>query len=749
MKRRTFRTHTRTHTLRPQLGFGLCMLLAGVAGACNGGKESLRGDEDVQTPQTELGSVRLSLTTRGPSGATYRLRQALFEVFQVSGGGGIIDVPPIGSPLPPGQIPIPIPNPPRPTTGPVTGTAGAASGGAGGAGPDDPAVGGAPGEMGGMGGVTEPPPPIGPPPIEPPPIDPFPPIDPPSFGRLLSSEDDPLASTLEATLPVGSFQISLFGGWFLEKIVDGEPVAVDARLVSPDFQFFDIASNEETLVVYRFETGGEIIEFAEGRLVVDIVVDEVDQPGGGEGAANGGLLEHQDTAMTVGFPGGLRQVLEGALSNAGSSLDPEAAYHSIIDSYATADGGRDPDAPHCDDELTNGAPSLNGYPLMCPRLEAEQFNALDSWFVTAAVNRLDLAPEDGSNCGQQRLVLSTNNFVGAGRMFVIVEAEVPNPSPECGVDACRPIAEFWSEISQIGDPVERGSRLSQAFLSGDPALLEQGFDPFIDATHLGPDGGQIRTNNFNDFIWTLREFHFPDVDSAPLPAPVAESPNGALWNDLSGLPQGEECRQSFTSALEGLVGDELGAMSFPVPEACKNSESLNDGSENYPNQLANGSGQFEEQLAIAAEPFGLTPQDIAARARFAGSCMGCHIESSGLPLGQGLTAPPREDFVHISEFTTRCENGVGQCFSLSSALTREFLPHRARVMSELLSRDASCGGTPMPTPPDPGPGVPPIEQPGEADAAVPAEAPRPGATRLAASQTVRTLGGQIATEHGH
>ena len=69
------------------------------------------------------------------------------------------------------------------------------------------------------------------------------------FSTTLSSETDPLATTLEATIPTGQFQISLFGGWFLEKVVDWEAVPVEARLLGPSFQSFSIAANEETTVV--------------------------------------------------------------------------------------------------------------------------------------------------------------------------------------------------------------------------------------------------------------------------------------------------------------------------------------------------------------------------------------------------------------------------------------------------------------------------------------------------------------------
>src|SRR5262245_41532591 len=48
------------------------------------------------------------------------------------------------------------------------------------------------------------------------------PTGPTGSFAFLSSEDDPLATTLETTLETGDYVISLFSGWSLEKVVDGQ-----------------------------------------------------------------------------------------------------------------------------------------------------------------------------------------------------------------------------------------------------------------------------------------------------------------------------------------------------------------------------------------------------------------------------------------------------------------------------------------------------------------------------------------------
>lgn len=675
--------------------------LAAVASACSSSKPKSAPPDESAELTGETGSIALALTARSPSGALYRLRQATFDVFRTG-----VSVSPPGFPLPPIGVPSP--------------------------------------------------------PIDVPP----PPIDPGEFfSTTLSSETEPLATTLEASLPIGQFQISLFDGWFLEKVIDGETVPVQARLLGSSFQTFGIAANEETSVVYRFETSGEVIEFGQGRLIVRIEVEEREPlpPN-----SRRGVIETSLDALT-GFT--LRDTLDAALRNSGarnSGVTSSEVYHAIIDSYSTAALGRDPDAAHCDDERTNGEPSLNGFPLQCPRQESEQFANLDSWTPLAVVSRLDLAPADGANCGQQRMIFGNNSPIGNGRMFIIIEAQVPNPNPECGIDACRPLAELWSDMTAVDDPRERGARLADAFLTTGVGP----FGPFMNADHLGPDGGQVRTNNFNDFVWTLREFHFQAAPAVlPLPQPVAESPNGELWNDTSPLAQGPACRQSFLEAVQAgaLSGDNLSTMTFPVAQACKDAESPNDFfRQDYQSHLLQGSGVFRQQLDQALAGTGLTGLDIANRARFAGSCMGCHQEASGSDLGGTLSAPIQGDFVHVSEqILEDCGDGTA-CRGLSNAMRDEFIPHRLAVQARLLESAGSCGGGGVGGAGSGGTGgsgstgsgggstggaagtgaaggvtIPVQPQPMPA----PVPAPRRDAPDAAASRL--TLGGQLVTAHGH
>jgi hypothetical protein len=685
----------RVSSVHLYLALGLAAFAAG-SSACSSDKPKSSAP-DIEKIETigETGSLGLALTARGSSGTLYRLRQATFDVFRL---GESVSNP--GIPRPPIPLPAPIPigtrpplfedgpsvsppladeppmsEPAQPPGDPVFGSGGAGGSGvvgsAGSFGTGGFGTGGF--GTGGFGGSVI--------------IDPSPfPGD--FFETTLSSENDPLATTLEATIPTGAYEISLFDGWFLEKVVDGETMPVQARLVGSSFQNFNIDANEETVVKYRFQTNGEVVEFGQGRLIVQIEVEEKESLGPN---ARRGVIETNLDALQ-GLT--LRGTLDAALANSGASASGVTStdvYHAIIDSYSTGALGRDPAAAHCDDQVTDGQPSLNGFPLQCPRLESQQFANLDAWFPLAMVSRLDLAPADGENCGQQRMIFANNTSNGNSRMFMILEAQVPNPNPECGVDACRPVAEFWSSLTDIADPVVRGQMLQDAFLSRGVGP----FGPFMNADHLGPQGGQVRTNNFNDFQWTLREFHFQSAPNVlPLPQPVADAPNGELWNDLSPLPQGQACRQSFLAAVPALLGDNLSTMSFPVAQECKDAESPNDFfRQDYSSHLGSGSGDFINQLQQSLAGTGLSAFDIANRARFAGSCMGCHQEASGSSLGGGLSAPFQGDFVHVSEFSIEdCGDGTA-CHGLSNALRDEFIPHRLDVQAQLLASGSMCGGS--------------------------------------------------------
>lgn len=476
---------------------------------------------------------------------------------------------------------------------------------------------------------------------------------------------------------------------------------INAALESDAIQNFTIFPNNSSFVFYTFRVGDNVISFEPGTInvIFEVIEDGVVNPNPTDpcddaaGMKRPSVIETSTAALRFVT---LRDVFNAMAVNDGFSTDGEMVYKEIIDSYASAGQARLPDAIHCGDETTNGVPSLNGYPIDCDRQERFQFDNLDFWQPTAFVNRFDLAPESGAHCGQQRMVFSSNAI---NRMFFILEAQVPNPRPELGIEGCMPLARFWADQVQIEDATLRGLRLTNAFLSGDAGLQEQGFGPFVKASNYTVGTGQIRTNNFDDGIWTLREFKLAadSDDVKAIPFPVAEAPHGPLWNDTISSPNGELCREAFLTSLQGLLLDEPNAMTFVVPHECKDAESRNTFEQDYGSQMAQGSGVLIEQIEALVGNTGLSAFDIANRASFAGSCIGCHSEAVGRDLGNGVSAPFSLDFVHVGEFTESCPDG-SECFQTSSGLKSSFLPHRIDVLSRFtdVSMPPSCEDGPLP-----------------------------------------------------
>jgi hypothetical protein len=648
---------------------------------------------DGQAEEERSGKLSLALQATAPSGSVYRLRSAFFEITDVRSGESVQtlfsddmpDAEELNTLLLTGNYTIRLfpgwflERISGPTGGGGFGGFGGAAGAvgtagrpsAGGGDPGGPIIGAA-GEAPSSGGKG----PGGPP---------F-----PGEGGVFSDGGEP---SMGGTVSVGGS--SSTGG------SPGGGEIVEAHLLSPAVQFFDIFDRGDTFVGFLFQVGGEEVPFGQGKLHVGVQVVEAEVPCvPTEGATMPErMLMETNTAAVQNVS--LSAVFKALANNGGRTGDGDLVYRQIFDSYATADQGQVPDAVHCGDETTDGVNTLNGFRIDCNRREALHVNDMQNFFATAFVNRMDLAPANGAHCGQQRMIFANPS---GGRTFMILEAQIPNPAPELGIDGCKPLAQFWLNQNSISDPSVRGSRLAQAFLSGGvPELDEAGFGPFYTAENLTVGSGQIRTNQFDDFPWTLREFKLV-LDGEQLravPFPVAESPNGALWDENSGLAQGPACRESFLTALDGLVTDDRSLMSFVVDQACKNSESRNDAfTEDYASHMSRG---FRDQIQQKLDSIGsfLLPEDVANRARFAGSCIGCHNESSGANLGNGVRAPFNDDFPQVVEASVPCSGGEqGTCFRTSSGLREVFLPGRLQVMSNLLgfpiipnSCDGNGGGT--------------------------------------------------------
>lgn len=410
-----------------------------------------------------------------------------------------------------------------------------------------------------------------------------------------------------------------------------------------------------------------------------------------------------DAAVLARFS--LQRVFNRILSLASvSGPDALGLYQRWWDSQNMAPGFF-PDAIHCNDKLCAGAPCIGESPIQCPRNEG--LLALSNPFLdlptnvdfmkpVAVVNRFDLAPLDGAHCGEYRVIYAkrSGELLPNDRNLFILEFQLPNPDPSCGLAACRPVAALWASLSSISDANARADILDSFYFNGLP-----GFAPVIHHAHLGEGAGQIRTNQFMpglaQQIWQLREFKVARVCNAAgascrlviKPATVKENPSGALFNVNTSDPRKSACQSDFLDDVEDLVPQDVNAMSMSTPDLCNAGQSNSQGTENdYAFHLAQGGAgnAFAEDIDDELDFLGrgeLTPADIANRAT-AQSCGGCHELSSGDNLGGGAQWPAHaapNTFVHVNERS-----------QLSAPLTLVFLPHRKQVLENFLSACSTC-----------------------------------------------------------
>ncbi|MFW2371931.1 MAG: hypothetical protein ACN4GM_02335, partial [Gammaproteobacteria bacterium] len=388
---------------------------------------------------------------------------------------------------------------------------------------------------------------------------------------------------------------------------------------------------------------------------------------------------------------------------------------------------------HCDDN----AGTINGFPVNnCPRSEGNEAATTDltakmaEYKPSALVNRLDLSHKGWKNCGEHRIIYSKDG-AGITKNLVIFEAVLPNPFPGCR-SGCRDVVEFWSNLSNDSDPVSRSGKLENFFYNGLP-----GFSPVVNVNHYSSsatasfyaasESGQIRTNQFLQQPWLLKEFKTQTTcvgsscDFDIVPISVKANPYGELWNkDIansgSGTIPGLDLlatnfqADTLAQVTDALLGNpDINAFSYAV-DADKNAADSNaqgnNQEDNYRLELINQStdNSFENAINTAggALTTSLTKQQIANRAT-ALSCAGCHQPgafglSSTNAIGPGQSWPASLSFVHVDVnpnvnlsgtpgFDVTKFNGNPNGFDISDALLNTFLPARENNLVTEYNKD--------------------------------------------------------------
>jgi hypothetical protein len=400
-----------------------------------------------------------------------------------------------------------------------------------------------------------------------------------------------------------------------------------------------------------------------------------------------------------------------------------ALFRQWWDTQNSATGAAFPGDPHCDDELIGGVTSLNGFPYDCRQaphegrqVQCSSFSDPDCAYLPIGLfNRFDLAAQDGSHCGEYRVVFAKQTGVGNAldRNLLIFEATVPNPTPAIGLNGCRPLVERWAQLSQLNSINARANQLEQMYFDGVGAAIPA----IVQPAHYGdnPQGlGQIRTNQFAGFtsvnpkVWTLREFQLQRDCSGGgggacrlvmTPMPDGVNAFGPLLSASSSLPQKAAFDAFFPSQVSSLAGASISAIGMQVPEQFNSGQSHASGPSNEMNYSLHFAGPSALRSAVDAQlstlGSGLSADEIVNRAQ-AMTCAGCHKLSDGASLGGGLTWPASLSFTHVTERQIETVNGK-QRFVISPALTDAFLPHRKTIMEDFLT------GQPLPPVP---PGLP-------------------------------------------
>ena len=399
------------------------------------------------------------------------------------------------------------------------------------------------------------------------------------------------------------------------------------------------------------------------------------------------------TLLDDGFP--FERVMNAIV--AGTSTTGEQLIRQMFDTQNPSPGMADSASPHCDDFLVNGTPTFNGFPRRCPTpeatLAATPFARFD-YRALALINRFDMAPADGANCGQYRIVYESRRTTD---VHVIFEAVLPNPHRELGIAGCKPVAQFWADLSSVDSLIDRRMRLERFFFDG-----IDGFEPVVRADHYTQaSGGGIRTRQvvFQPKRW--RGYQFRVARACPpagtcamrlVPDVIDNVPFGPMFDANVDTPAARAFRQNFLTQIATLAINDINQFSMNVDRQFLLGESdpVDDFfAFNYVLPFVNSQstdagkafrGQIDAELKRVGSS--LTPEDIVARAQTQ-TCNGCHFFQQSV--GGGLFFPTSFEGDHVIEIEVPGPPGSeSRRWTVSPAVEKVFLPNRVRILREFL-----------------------------------------------------------------
>lgn len=309
----------------------------------------------------------------------------------------------------------------------------------------------------------------------------------------------------------------------------------------------------------------------------------------------------------------------------------------------------------------------------------------------ALVNRFDLAPANGANCGEYRVAYFDD--LAADGTFIILEARLPNPTPAIGLEGCRPVAEFWANLSAVNDVTQRAQSVHSFYFNGLP-----GFAPVFHANHFRGgenSSGQIRVNaRENTFrLWELSEYRTELTPNLRLVRTTTkDNPFDTLSGNVSSDPQAQAFQDAVINSIPTtpgtkLLADTFSGLSIDLPGSVNNDIDI--GVPRDPNSthelFIGASAAFKSriQARLTAVGSNLTPDNIVARVQ-ALTCASCHH------LGAGLGGSfERTEFANqnIEFLNTEVQNGR---FLIKPSLQDRFLPERRQILANFVGVGRPC-----------------------------------------------------------
>lgn len=342
-------------------------------------------------------------------------------------------------------------------------------------------------------------------------------------------------------------------------------------------------------------------------------------------------------------------------------------------------------------EKCNGV--LNGFSLECRPAEgvqaADPDRFLNNYIPIALVNRFDLRDKTNFNdCGEYRIVYALTQTSFFGRNFIIFEAQLPNPTPG-QAEGCLAYADFWANLTNEADPLIRAEELRRFYFDG---LIESAIPAVIHIDHYAQSTGQIRTNQFLEPSWNLKEFK-TEINaqgfSVITPVTVKSNPVADLFATNSNDLRAQEFQTEFILNLDSLLED---FDSFSL----SNSDQHNNGQSHASGPLVSENFYAIPVFATPDAPFplaldnrlnqinsSLTAAQVINRAT-AMTCAGCHQPfqyglTQANAIGPNQSWPDSAGFTHVNEFLDS-ENR----FVISNALKNVFLPARLSDLENYL-----------------------------------------------------------------